>query len=246
MVEVKKPATASKPPKGGRKGGTIFPKVDLEQALVYSKRLVSKTHTGPQPGKIILPGVFESAGARGKIRASALKQYGLLEGGAAAYKATKLAKQIDAAPWNERPPLLQQAFHNSKLFSLIFQTFSGDTVSKAKIEQCAKGLRVHPESAGECAQLFIDSAATAAIGKLNGNDIDLYTSSETAARAESLPTEADDETAGADADDEKADNIHGASESDGNVRDKSASEFESKKPGEQSTRPASSSHVCPE
>jgi len=60
MAEAEK-ASAKKtsPPKGGRKGGTGYPKVKLEQAVAYAKKLVGKTHTGPQPALTILPGVFE-------------------------------------------------------------------------------------------------------------------------------------------------------------------------------------------
>lgn len=166
-------AAGKKPPRGGRKGGTLFPKISLKQALGYSKKLVSKTHTGAQPEKTILPGVFGNAGPLGKVRASALKQYGLLEGGVDAYSATKLARDIDAAPNEDSPPLLQRAFLSSRLFKEIFETFHGDTVSKAKIEQRAKGLHVHPESAEECAQLFVDSAVTASLGTLSGESISL-------------------------------------------------------------------------
>lgn len=177
MTETEEPAAAAKkPPKGGRKGGTLFPKLNLKQAVDYSKKLVSKTHTGPQPEKTILPGVFGEAGGRGKIRASALKQYGLLEGPIDAYKATQLAKEIDAALVDDLPPLLQRSFLSSKLFSQIFETFHGDTVSKAKIEQRAKGLGVHPESAGECAQLFMDSAVAANAGTAEGDSISLVKS----------------------------------------------------------------------
>lgn len=164
-------ANKKKLPKGGRKGGSLFPKMNLERALVYSKKLVVKTHTGPQPDKTILPGVFGNAGAKGKVRASALKQFGLLEGGAAAYQATQLAKDIDAAVADDKPPLLQRAFRAPKLFNQIFETFHGDTVSKAKIEQRARGLEVHPDSADECAQLFMDSAVTAGLGTVNGDSI---------------------------------------------------------------------------
>ena len=158
---------SKKPPKGGRKGGTLFPKVKLQQAAEYAKKLVSKTHTGPLPEKTILPGVFGNAGSSGKVRASALKQYGLLEGQAEEYKATQLAKDLDAAPDDDaRTPLLQRALLSSKTFLEIFQAFQGDTVSKAKIVQRAKGLKVHPDSADECADIFIDSAVTA---KLSSN-----------------------------------------------------------------------------
>jgi hypothetical protein len=179
----------AKMPKGGRKGGVLFPKLDLKRALNYSKKLVAKTHTGPQPEKTILPGVFGSPGSRGKIRASSLKQYGLLEGGVEAYKATQLAKGIEAALDADRPELLQRAFLNSKLFNQIFQTFHGDKVSKAQIEKRAKGLEVHPESAEECAQLFMSSAVTAGLGTIDGDSISLAKSGETAPATESATGE---------------------------------------------------------
>jgi hypothetical protein len=176
-------AGAKKTPKGGRKGGALFPKLNLKHAVDYAKKLVAKTHTGAQPEKTILPGVFGSAGPTGKVRASALKQYGLLEGKVDAYKATKLAKDIDAALAEDSPHLLQSAFLRPKLFAELFETFHGDTVSKARIEQRARGLEVHPDSAAECAQLFIESALTAGLGTASGDSISL-------AKAGSLPPSA--------------------------------------------------------
>ena len=175
MAESEK-ATAKKagPPKGGRKGGTGYPKVKLEQAVAFAKKLVGKTHTGPMPASTILPGVFKSGGSTGKIRASALKQYGLLSGTPTAYKASQLAKDIDAASDAEtRSPLLHQAFRTPKLFSQILDTYQGDTVTKGKIEQRAKGLEVHTDSAGDCAQIFIDSAVFAGLATVNGDSISL-------------------------------------------------------------------------
>ena len=178
MAETEKSAAKKqKPPRGGRRGGTRYPKVKLAQAVAYAKKLVSKTHTGPQPEETILPGVFGNAGPIGQVRASALKQYGLLEGPANAYKATQLAKDIEAAPDDTaRAPLLQQAFLKPKLFAQIFETFHGDSVSKPKIEQRAKGLEVHPENADECAQIFIDSAVTSGLGTAAGDSITLIKS----------------------------------------------------------------------
>lgn len=107
------------------------------------------------------------------MRASALKQFGLMEGDAMAYQATQLAKDIEAALPDGRPALLQRALFASKLFNKIFDTFHGDTVSKAQIMKRAKELAVHPESADECAQLFIDSALTAGLGTMSGDSIGL-------------------------------------------------------------------------
>jgi hypothetical protein len=161
----------TKPPKGGRKGGTLYPKINLEEALGYSEKLVAKTHTGAQPAATILPGVFESPSTTGKVRASAVKQFGLLGGDISAYQATELAKKIVAATPEERPGLVRSALLNSKLFKEIFDTFHGDTVTKAKIKQRTLGLNVHPESADECVELFVDSAVTAGLASVNGDSI---------------------------------------------------------------------------
>lgn len=190
MAEAAKPAT-KKPPKGGRKGGTIFPKLNLQKALEYGKKLVAKTHIGAQPEDEILPGVFGNSGPEGRVRASALKQFGLMQGDAKAYQATKLAKDIDAALPDGRPALLQRALLASKLFDKIFDTFHGDTVSKAQIAKRAKELDVHPESADECAQLFIDSAIIAGLGTMSGDSIVLVNSGTVVAPAAD-PGEGDD------------------------------------------------------
>lgn len=162
-----------KPPKGGRKGGTIYPHINLQRALEYSKKLVSKTHTGAQPEDEILPGVFGTSGPEGKVRASALKQFGLMEGDAKGYKASQLAIDIDAALPDDRPALLQRSMLKSKVFDKVFDTFHGDVVSKAQIAKRAKELKVHPDSADECAQLFIDSAVTSGLGAPDGESLTL-------------------------------------------------------------------------
>lgn len=72
--------TKKKPPKGGRKGGTTFPRLALQQALEYAKKLVSRTAISAQPEATVLAGIFGNSGPEGKVRLSALKQFGLLEG----------------------------------------------------------------------------------------------------------------------------------------------------------------------
>src|SRR5260370_5675900 len=114
MAETAKPATKT-PPRGGRKGGTLFPKLNLQKSLDYGKKLVAKTHTSAQPEDEILPAVFGNSGPEGKVRASALKQFGLMQGHAKAYQATKLGKDIDAALPEDRPALLPRALLSSKL-----------------------------------------------------------------------------------------------------------------------------------
>jgi hypothetical protein len=183
MTENEKTGKKPQPPKGGRKGGTTFPRLNLKKAPEYADKLVGKTHTAPQPAKTILPGVFGNAGPEGGVRASALKQYGLLEGPKSAYQATKLAKDISAAPEEDRRPLLRGAFLNSKLFKQIFDTFHGDTVPKAKVKQLAQQLDVHPDSADECVDIFIDSAVVAGLGTLAGDSVALIKAGEIAPAA---------------------------------------------------------------
>jgi hypothetical protein len=107
----------------------------------------------------------------GGVRASALKQYGLLELTAGGYCATDLAKEIVAALPEQRNPLLQRAFLTSKLFKKIFDTHNGDTVSTAKIRQNALGLKVHLDSADECVKLFSESVVMAGLGTQDGESI---------------------------------------------------------------------------
>jgi hypothetical protein len=164
-------STERKPPKGGRKGGTQFPRVDLKQAHEYAKKLVSKTHAGAQPEKIILKGVFDRAGPIGRVRASALKQYGLMEGEPTAYQASSLAKQMVAAPPDELRPLLQKACLIPKLFKNLFDTFQNDTVAKAKIRQQAMTLEVHPDTADECVKVFAASLEYASLAQAKDDQL---------------------------------------------------------------------------
>ena len=143
--------------RSGRKGGTQYPRISLKKAVEYSVKLVSKTHTGPQPASIILKGVFNNSTGPGKVRASALKQYELLQGESAAYDATPLAKAINSAPPEERTPLLRKACLFPKLFKRLYDTFQNDTVSKAKIRQQALTLDVHPENGDEAVNIFVES-----------------------------------------------------------------------------------------
>jgi hypothetical protein len=160
-----------KRPKGGRKGGAVYPRIELKQAVEYAKKLVSKTHTGPQPANIVLPGVFGSATDRGKIRASALKQFGLLDGTPKAYKATELAKQINAATPEVLPQLLKASLQKATVFRTIFATFCNDTVSVARIRQQCLQLKIHPDSVDDATNLFVKSACFAGMANADGDNI---------------------------------------------------------------------------
>jgi len=166
-------AEKKKMPKGGKKGGTRFPQIPLKQAVEFAKKLVARTHTGPQPETIILKGVFNNSGPTGAVRASALKQFGLLEGEASAYTATTLAKGINSAPNEELAPLLQQALLAPKIFRDLFDTFQNDTVSIAKLRQQALKLGVHPDNGEKCVEMFVASAIYAGTAEQTGEDVKL-------------------------------------------------------------------------
>lgn len=164
-------------PKGGRKGGRQFPQISLKDAAEYAKKLVSKTHTGPQPASIILKGVFNASGGQGNVRAGAMKQYGLMAGAADAYKASDLAKKLVNAPPEEQPALLRQALLKPAVFSALYDTFKGDKVSSAKIRQQAASHEVHPDNLDKCVSLFVESAEFSGIGQRDGDDITLSVAS---------------------------------------------------------------------
>jgi hypothetical protein len=193
-------------PKGGRKGGRVFPQLSLKDAVEYAKRLVSKTHTGSQPASIILTGVFDSGTNAGKIRASALKQYGLMDGTADAYRASDLAKNIVAAPPQESSALYQIAALKPDVFKSLYDTFKGDTVPNAKIRQQASNLEVHPDNLEKCVKMFIDSAHFAGLGHKSGDDIVLDGQLATAAAAIEVVESDDQSNEKFDTEDPKTDN----------------------------------------
>jgi hypothetical protein len=181
-------------PRGGRKGGTLFPKVDLKQSIEYAKKLVSKTHTAPQPEDIVLVGVFNNKGGIGQVRVSALKQFALLEGDPKGYSASALAKSIVSAPEGELTPLLRDACLKPKLFKTIYETFVGDKVSKAKIRQQALNQEVHPDSSDECVEKFISSLVFAKLAEVEGDNVTILknvdqTGFESTAAAEQITLE---------------------------------------------------------
>jgi hypothetical protein len=159
-------------PKGGRKGGTSFPRIALVDALGYAKKLVTKTHTGPQPQDVIFSGVVGAKSGKGQVRIGALKQYGLIKGDAKTnYAAEELAKQINAAPPDELPPLYQRVALRPAVFKNIFDAFLGDSVTKAKLRQRASDLKVHPDETAACVDLYISTMTTAGLVTVDGENV---------------------------------------------------------------------------
>lgn len=168
-------------PKGGRKGGSVFPRVALDDAVSYARKLVGKTHTGPQPQDVIFSGVVGAKSGTGQVRISALKQYGFIAGNVnEKYSADDLAKKIVAAPPEELVPLYRKAILKPTVFKKLFDTFHGDSVSKAKLKQRAAELKVHPDETASCVDLYISGMATAQLVTVEGDLIKHLASSDLA------------------------------------------------------------------
>ena len=159
-------------PKGGRKGGAVFPRIVLKDAVAYAKKLVSKTHVSAQPIDVILSGVLGSKTSGGNVRMSALKQYGFLKGDKkTGFSATEAAKKIASAPPEEHLPLYQQAVLRPTVFKAIFDTYHGDIVSRAKLKQRASDLKVHPDETEACVETYVKSLELAGLVTVDGDQI---------------------------------------------------------------------------
>ena len=144
----------------------------MSQALGYSKKLVSKTFSGAQPETTILVGVFDNKGPEGGVRASGLKQYGLMDGDRKGYVSSELAKKIEAVVPEEKSALIRTAFLTPKLFKQMYETLQPDKVTRAKVRQAAATGGVHPESLDLCVDCFIEGAAYAGLGAKSDEGID--------------------------------------------------------------------------
>lgn len=200
-------------PKGGRKGGSVFPRVALADAVAYAKKLVSKTHTGPQTRDVILMGVMGSKHDRGEIGMSALKQFGFMTGDTKSnFSADDLAKKVVSSPPQELTPFLRQAALKPKVFKALFDTYHSDTVSKAKLKQRAADLNVHPEETGKCVELYVASMVTASLATVSGDQVTHVASADATALPgdgeidapvqEGVDAAADEESRPADVDDQ--------------------------------------------
>ncbi|UPG94308.1 hypothetical protein [Luteibacter aegosomatissinici] len=133
MIDTKK--TNRVMPKGGRKGGTIYPRMSLPDAVKNARKLVSKTHTSPQSEAAIFA-VVGAKGPQGGIKMSALKQYGFMEGDKTShFSASELAKKIESSPDDELRPFLREAALKPPVFRKIFDVFHGDEVTKANLSK---------------------------------------------------------------------------------------------------------------
>ncbi len=182
--------------KGGKRGGSQFPRISLKQSVEYATKLVSKTHIGPQPGNIIMPGVFGATSWRGEVRASALRQFGLLKGNKRGFDATRLAKDIVAAPTTEKKGLVKKACFQCKIIKHIHETFFNDAVALFKVRQQVLNFQVHPDNADKCMSIIVESMEYAGIAKTENNQIVFTESIETTDNSGETPEEKIDDIDG--------------------------------------------------
>ncbi|MBD7923514.1 hypothetical protein [Xanthomonas bonasiae] len=157
-------------PRGGRKGGSIFPRVSLIDALKYSKKLVTKTHVARIPQDVVYSGVVGAKGGVGAVRTSALKQYGLIEGdNKREFSATLLAKKIASSPDDEVTILYRDSALKPNIFKKLSETFHGDDVSRAKLKQRAAELKVHPDETEACIDIYLSTMQTAGLVRPEGD-----------------------------------------------------------------------------
>ena len=160
-------------PKGGRKGGTSYPRHSLADAVPWAKKLVAKSHLSAQPQDVVYAGVVGAKSGTGNVKISALRKFGLLEGEqATGYSATELAKQINsAASDDELLALKRQAALMPSAFKQVYETFQGDTVSRAKLKQRASGLGVHPDETDNFVDVYTKSLETARLLSIDADQI---------------------------------------------------------------------------
>lgn len=157
-------------PKGGRKGGSIFPRVSLTDALKYSKKLVTKTHVARIPQDVVYSGVVGAKSGKGAVRTSALKQYGLIEGDTKRdFSASSLAKAIASSPADEVVLLYRDSAVKPNIFKKLSETFHGDAVSRAKLKQRAAELMVHPDETETCIDVYLSTMQTAELVRTEGD-----------------------------------------------------------------------------
>ena len=147
-----------------KKGGSMFPRIALEDAVQFSGTLHSMTYERPLQRDIVFPAVFNARSWLGSVRASALKQYGLMEGNVHGYQATNLAGAIASTSGEKRSSLLQRACLTPRVFerlSAAVDLFDGLTEERkiplSVLHEAVVNLGVHPDSAQECVDIYVAS-----------------------------------------------------------------------------------------
>jgi hypothetical protein len=159
-------------PRGGRKGGQTFPRVALREAVSYAHRLVSEVGAGAQPRQSLLAKVLGTTSARGAVKLSAMKQFGLLEGDLRSlFRPTLLARALACDHGGPGLALMRQAALKPKVFRELFSTFQGRTINRVDVRHRAQALGVHSDSALICVSLYVRSLETAQLAFVAGDAV---------------------------------------------------------------------------
>lgn len=154
-----------------KRGGARYPKYKLEDALGWSSKLVSRTHATPQPEEVIFAAVVTARGSTGDIKIAALKQYGLMEGSSTGYSATELARKVAAAPEEDSAPLIADAALSPPVFKQLYDTFAPGEATRGRLKQRTSDLKVHPDNADECVDIYISALTTAGLARAEGDKL---------------------------------------------------------------------------
>ena len=151
-------------PRPRKRGGAMFPRITLEEAVRFAQTLRSIKYERPLPREIVFPAVFNARSWLGSVRASALKQYGLMDGNVKGYRATDLAGQILSASGKERLFFLQTACLNPRVFgglsaavNLFDGSVDGRRIPLSRLSEEVANLNVHVDSVRDCVKIYTDS-----------------------------------------------------------------------------------------
>lgn len=165
-------AKKNTPPNGGKKGGAVFPRYDLEAAIDAAKRLVSKSHSAAVSKDIYFSGVLQVSGPRADVKSSALKQYGLLLGNTKeGFTASPLAKRIATADVADKAIAIKEAALSPRVFKGMFEAFRGDPITKTRLRQRASEMNVHPDVLDNCVKIYIESLSLAQLVRVQGDQV---------------------------------------------------------------------------
>lgn len=180
--------------KRGKKGGTQFPRYSLEHLHPLLKSLASKTHTNTITIEQLNAGVF-GVGANspvGKVKSSALKQFGLITGDYKKIKSSELTSRITMSDGDELKKNLQEAFGKVSVFVNALNTFQNSKIEKSRIGQYAVStLKVHPDMMEDFTTVLIESAKIAGLCTLEGTTV-TFASLSASVKAQNQDTQTDE------------------------------------------------------
>jgi hypothetical protein len=157
-----------------RLGGKTFPRHDVRWAAQRAELLCQKTHKGPISIDELSTAVLGASKVSfdTKVKAAALKAYGLVEGTYAGYRATELARNIAQADEGQRQTAYCEMLLSFRLFEDAWDNFSGQETTKSKVASyAASSLGVHTENKDKFAEVFVASAEAAGLCTLEGETV---------------------------------------------------------------------------